>query len=173
MAKHLFPVYEFRPLPETVRGGNLYRYAEGKWIEDDGEFGLAFASLAGAPMAFGIDLPYRPNILWSWTTVHWGSKYRRHPRGNPWHYSLREGRSEMGDGWNRDSHPNTAAMDNAMNWVCGKRGCANGRGPRFQLDDQFIKAGLVREKATKEIVVPPESPICMYCGTKWLEDKGN
>ena len=52
----------------------------------------------------------------------------------------------------------------ASGYVASKMGCANGRGPEFHLHDPSMKLGLVRVRETKEVVVPPEKPVCMYCG---------
>ncbi len=40
------PIYEFRPLPDFFNGAFM-RYNGGQWIEDDGEYDLAFGGRAG------------------------------------------------------------------------------------------------------------------------------
>lgn len=160
----LWPIYEFRPI--VFRNyGTLYRYADGKWLEDDGEYDIAFY---GDSIAYGVQLPYRSNILWSWLTRHWSSDEPLHRHGNPWHYALREGTDEWGRSWGRDGHPNTQAHDAAVKACCSQFRCANGQGPQFHLDDPYMTRGLVRERDTKHVVVPPTKPECMYCGLDWL-----
>lgn len=161
----LFPVYEFRPHPDWR--GPFFRYADGAWLPDDGEHDLAFAA-PDSCMAYSVDLPYYENILWGWYVVHWSDHVREHPRGNAWHYALRDGATTWGDHWGRNGHPNTIACRAAMDYVASRRSCANGRGPEFHLYDPVISLGLLRVRDTKEVVVPPKEPVCMYCGLKWL-----
>lgn len=168
MTKQLWPVYEFRPLPEDIQYGDLYRYAGGKWIPDDGEYDLAFSIRA---MHYYVDLPFHKNIIWSWVTKHWSSYEPKHPNGNAWHYALREGETEWGGAWNKEKHRNTIASRSSSTFTCKRMRCANGRGPEFKIGDPYIKAGLVRRADTKEVVVFPEKPKCMYCGFSWLETK--
>lgn len=170
MAVEGHPVYEFRPLP-TWRGP-FKRYADGTWVDDDGEYDIAFiATEFGPGMVYGVDLPHYDNLAWSWLTTHWTGRQPRHPRGNPWHYTLRDWKvSGWGKPWGRDRHPNIVATKKGMDKVASERGCASGRGPKFHLDDPVIRAGLMRRADTKEIVVPPERPLCMYCGHDWEAD---
>lgn len=157
----IFPVYEFRPNKAAIGArGPLHRFAEGKWIPDDGEYDLAFA---WNNVCLYVSLPYQRNILWSWCRGHWSGSDPRHPRTNPWHYMLREGAAEWGGSWGRDEHPNERAGRSGMTWVVGQWSCANGHHVEFHLDDPHIAAGLVREQATKKIVTFPARPICMYC----------
>jgi len=149
-----WPIYEFR-VPESMYHGKLLRYAAGEWVEDDGEYDIAFIGAGGesrAPMAWYVKLPCRQNILWSWDGGNWGRHEPRHPNGNAWHYMLREGETEWdGDGaWYARNHPNSAAGDLAMSKQLSMHGCANGHGPRFEIGDPFIAAGLVRERETKK-----------------------
>ena len=165
---NFWPVYEFR-LPVDEYKGDLFRYADGKWIPDDGEYDLAFIGRGqqGAPMAWGIDMPDRQNILWSWCRDgNWGEHEPLHLDGNPWHYMLRDGETDWdGDGrWSRERHPNNIAYEAAMRECSKRHSCANGRGPDFDIHDQFISASLVRERDTKIILRPPENLVCMYCG---------
>jgi hypothetical protein len=163
----LFPVYEFRPLPDYF-GGNFYRYAGGRWISDDGEYDLAFASNGyGPPICLYVELPYHTDLLWRWrTAVHVSD----HPRGNPWHYMLRAGKHQWGRCWARDKHQNVIAADSGMSWLCGRHVCANGRSVQFDLNDKHIAAGLVREAESKRVVTVPDKPICMYCGEAWRQE---
>lgn len=156
----LWPVFEFRPLPNFARFGFL-RYAEGRWIEDDGEHDLAFLT---SNTCLYVSLPYGKNTLWSWTTGHWSSYEVGHPRGNAWHYSLRDGAKTWGEKWDRDRHPNELAGRSGMSFASAKHRCANGRHINLYLDDPHILAGLVRNRETKETLRAPEAPVCMYCG---------
>lgn len=163
----LWPVFEFRPHADYI-GSILLRYAEGKWIPDDGEWDIAFVSYGmGAPYGLGVYLPYQRNIIWSGLTSHWRGEDRDHPCGNPWHYMLREGETEWGGAWDRDRHPNERAQREAMNKCCSMNGCANGRGPNFEAGDKHILAGLVRDRESKRVVTPPEKLTCMFCGDAW------
>jgi hypothetical protein len=154
----LWPVYEFRP-----RAQNYYthRFADGQWIPDDGEYDLAFARKGECLM---VELPYHENIIWSWCTGHWGALEANHPRGNAWHYMLRDGADDWGNPWGRDLHANSKAGRSGMDFAI-KGGCsASGRHVEFHLNDKHIAAGLLREQVSKNIITFPETPICMHCG---------
>lgn len=159
MGDLLWPVYEFRPLPGDIKS-DLRRYADGQWIPDDGEYDIAFSSWC---MAYGVDLPYQRNIIWQWVDRHSSAHEARHPRGNAWHYMLRDGTKEWGGKWGRDRHPNRIAYEAAMSFTVSRDRCANGRGPEMCAGDAYIAAGLLRERDSKRIVTPPDPRICMYC----------
>jgi len=165
MSDMLHPVYEFRPLPDAFpqncRGDDVFRFADGQWLPDDGEYDIAFVSKNFCLM---VELPYQRNIIWSWTTGHWSAFEARHPRGNAWHYMLRDGETEWGGQWGRDLHPNRKAGDKGMSRQCGLYHSSNGLHVNFELDDRHIAAGLVRDKETKQVVIFPAVPRCMYCG---------
>jgi hypothetical protein len=165
MSELLRPVYEFRPLadafPTRTRGNSISRFADGEWIEDDGEYDIAFAV---GNFCLMVEHPYRRNIIWKWTTGHWSGFEPKHPNGNAWHYMLREGEAAFGGNWGRDNHPNTLAGRSGMGRQSSKHGCCNGLHVEFTLNDPHIAAGLVRDRETKEIVMFPEVPRCMYCG---------
>lgn len=161
----MFPIYEFRPL--NIRSGaEVRRYANGKWLKDDGEYDLAFTEIgAGPPMYYYVMLSYRPNILWSWAKHgHWAGHVSRHPAGNAWHYQLKKGKKEWGRNWERDNHPNIVAGTSGMAFVSEAVKCANGAGPQFHIGDPYILAGQLRERDKKRIVQFPKKFICMYCG---------
>jgi hypothetical protein len=159
----LWPVYEFRPLPGFFVGP-VRRYADGAWIEDDGEHDLAFINESGAPVCLYVCLPYRKNIICSWTTGHWSAFDPAHPNGNAWHYALRDGEKDWGDGWGRDSHPNERAGRAGMDKLVGERRCANGRHVEFHANDKHIAAGLMRERDTGNVFRFADDLTCMYCG---------
>ena len=159
----IWPVYEFRPLANSFnRGWGVRRYAEGKWVDDDGEHDLAFIS---GVICLYFTPPYQRNIICSWLSTHWTGHIDTHPRGNPWHYALRKGATGWGGGWQRDSHPNERAGRSGMDKVCGERRTANGRHVEFHADDPIIAAGLLRERDTKKIFIWPDNLTCMYCGS--------
>lgn len=158
------PVYEFRPLPGFFSGPFL-RYAGGAWIEDDGQYDLAFVSTGyGPPICLYVEHGYRENIVSSWLDGDWRAIEPRHPRGNPWHYSLADGESEWGEGWERDRHENSRAGRAGMNYLCSTHRCANGRHVELvRAADRHVANGLVRDRETKEVFKHP-SGNCMYCG---------
>jgi hypothetical protein len=157
------PVYEFRPLPEVFNAAR--RFANGQWIPDDGEYDIAFIGFSPAPVCLYVHHSYQKNIVASWLTTHWTVFQPNHPRGNPWHYALREGETAWGGDWGSRQHENHKAGDAGMNKLAAEAGCANGW--HVELDkahDKHIAAGLVRDRETKEIFTFPKRLVCMYCG---------
>lgn len=163
MNEQIWPVFEFRPLAFKF-SGIVRRYADGKWLEDDGEYDLAFIGNAGCPACISIDLPYQRNIITQWITGNWAVNEPKHPRGNPWHCMLREGKTKFGGDWGRDKHLNRIACESGMSKIGSEKGCANGLFVDFSPGDATILAGLVRERDTKKVFVLPDPLICMYCG---------
>jgi len=163
MNKLIFQTYEFRPIKQYM---DCLRYADGNWIPDDGEYDLAFVGKDdGFPMGIYFHLPYYTNIIWSWCKKgNWRANVIKHPRGNAWHYMLRPGKKTWGNSWARDMHPNIIAENKAMDKCCSMYSCANGIGGEFEINDPYIKNGLVRNKETKEVLVFPKIFKCMYCG---------
>lgn len=163
--KMVWPVYEFRPLPDSFQDygwGGVRRYADGAWLDDDGEHDLAFI---GGGVCLYFAPPYQRNIVCSWLTTHWTGGVTGHPRGgNPWHYALRDGESDWGGEWGRDSHPNERAGRAGMDKVCSERRAASGRHVEFNANDPIIAAGLLRERDTKKVFEWPRNLACMYCG---------
>jgi hypothetical protein len=161
-------VYEFRPLPGFFTG-EIRRYADGQWMADDGEYDLAFINSLGAPICLYFSPGYQKNIIGSWIDGHWQAMERRHPRGNPWHYALAEGETDWGGDWGRDGHENERAGRNGMDKLCSEVRGANGRHVEpTKMNDPHILAGLVRNRETGALLVPPREPICMYCGDKYI-----
>lgn len=157
------PVYEFRPIKDRYQG-KVFRYAEGGWMPDDGEYDIAFA-IPDSSIAIGFDVPNRYSIIWSWVkNGNWGANVPEHRRGNAWHYMLRAGETEWTSSWDRHGHLNYKAKEDAMNHVCHLKQCSNGVGPEFHINDPYIEKGLVRNRETKEIVVFPDIFKCQYCG---------
>lgn len=158
-------IFEFRPLPKQAEG--LLRYAEGKWINDDGEFDIAFASgikYRGAPYGIYLKMPSHKNLLWSYVYHgQWRDEIEEHPGGNAWHYMTTDGKEWKGS-WKESIHPNVIARKKAVNKCAEIHRYANGTGPEFQINDPYIRAGLVRIKGTEEIVKFPEIFDCCYCG---------
>jgi hypothetical protein len=158
-------VYEFRPTPGYF-DNDFFRYADGKWIPDDGEYDLAFCSSFGPPICLYVETPYHPNILCSWLTGTWTERVNQHPKGNPWHYALKDysigWRGPTNDGYRESVNRN--AGESGMDFLCKKHSCANGRHVEFHFSDPHIAAGLLRNRNTKEVFAWPDKLICMYCG---------
>jgi len=144
-------IYVFRPLPEMLKG-KVWRYAEGKWVPDDGEPDLAFISDF---YAFFVDLPDLDNILWSW----WDEERQ------VWHYHVLNPKKSYGDRWGIENHPNYIAGREAMRKCCEIFKCANGTGPYIHQPNEYIDRSLLWIKHTMEPVVPPEAPVCFKCTT--------
>jgi len=160
--QELFPVYELRPLPNS---GEWLRWNNGNPIKDDGEWDLAFMNVGnGPPIVIYVSLAYKTNLLWSWVkNGQWGIDVPEHPDANAWHRITTDGKETNGS-WDRDKHPNTIAGDKAMSWQSSRHGCSNGRHAEFYINNEWIEAGLLRNKETKEVVVFPEIFDCIYCG---------
>lgn len=168
------PVYEFRPIPGDFRG-DVRRYAEGEWLPDDGEHDLAFLGRGDtfAPICLYVEHPYQRNITAGWLTDDWRIAQRAHPRGNPWHYALRDGETEWGGDWGRERNLNYQAGQCGMSKMAGEHGCANGRHVDLSRpDDRYVAAGLVRDRETKGIFTFPERLVCMYCETRFEQSTG-
>lgn len=161
-------IVEFRPRPGLFRS-NVRRYAEGKWIPDDGEYDVAFvctdAKLGESAGGYGACLYFEPsfrkNIRWSWCDGHWSGKDPRHPKGNAWHYMLVPGTSEWGE-WERHRHANELAKESGFGQM-RESGCCNGVAIELKPDDPHIQLGLARIKGSGFVIVPPSKPVCMYC----------
>jgi hypothetical protein len=162
------PVYEFRPLDGEFRG-EVRRYADGKWLPDDGEYDLAFigSGASFAPICLYVEHSYQRNIVAAWCTGHWSGFEKSHPGGNAWHYALRDGESEWGGDWGRERNLNYQAGRSGMDKMCSEHGCSNGRHVELNKpNDPHIRAGLVHDRDTKEIFTFPDRLVCMYCGTE-------
>lgn len=165
-------VYEMRP-PDGFFSGDVHRYAGGLWVPDDGEWDMAFAGLTHnyIPILLYWSPPYYIDLEWQWLTAHWRVHYPRHVGGKPWHYSL----TSSGDRWQdyegRDAHPNVIAEKSARDWLSQRFRSRNGHRVHADLNDPLVQAGLVRHAATKEVLVPPETPTCVYCGLAWMQDR--
>ena len=158
-------VYEFRPLPDFF-AGEFRRYAEGGWIPDDGEYDLAFIGKARVgyySCCLMVEARGHEGILCAWLTTHWTENVSKHPKGNPWHYALREGFSDWGLSSDHNSE-NRRAGDSGMSKMASECGASNGSHVEFNIADKHIAAGLLRNRETKEVFVWPEGMKCMYCG---------
>lgn len=164
------PVFEFRPLPGFFRG-EFRRFAEGKWLPDDGEYDLAFIGDASSdhgssfPCCLYVQLSGHDNIACSWLSTHWSRDVVGHPGGNPWHRTMRDGSKDWGSfAADYYTSPNRRAGDAGMSKMSSERRCSNGRHVEFYAKDEHIAAGLLRDRATKEIFKWPENMTCSYCG---------
>jgi hypothetical protein len=161
------PVYEFRPLPDVFKTawGEVRRYADGQWIPDDGEYDIAFIGFEPAPVCLYVEHSNQKNIVAAWTTGHWSAFEKNHPRGNAWHYALREGETVWGGTWGREQQENYRAGQSGMSKLCSEVRCANGRHVELNKpDDPHIAEGLVRDRETKALFTFPSRLVCMYCG---------
>jgi hypothetical protein len=163
-------VYVFRPLHRDFRKP-FYRYADGQWIEDDGQtFDLAFYGKAGDswpttdrgdggwPKALFIDLPSPTNLEWSIPDYKLGGPYHR-----PWHRQLTLFKAEVFTYSFTDLHPNRVAFRSAMDRCSKEHGCANGRGPSFLIGDQYFALRRVRDQKTGQVIHRPMQFRCANC----------
>jgi hypothetical protein len=167
----------FRPLG-IKNSTNTLRYADGKWIPDDGEFDLAFVI---GTQAFYVEIPNFTNLLWSWSdgelTKKWLPEYL-HRNFKHWHY-MTVGNTHLEDEYTRytfpddDKHPNAIAKKSAMDKCCELHNCASGNAIRIddgQYDinqytkaNEYIKRELLRIKRTGEPIKIPEKLECVLC----------
>ena len=155
-------IFEVRP-PSSAT--SVFRYNNGLWTPDDGEWDVAFYGYNTAPFAWYMSLPYYANYQWGFLTTHWGAKVKGHPRGNAWHYVTADDEAFAGRTfWDaRSRHVNTRAGDSAMFRMASIAGCANGDGAAFEPHNSFIQEGRVRLQRTGELVQPPPDGKCVYC----------
>lgn len=166
-----FPIYEFRP--DKIDGAkNLLRYNGGNWINDDGEYDLAFISKERG-FTFYVQVPYQKNQAWSWCkNMIWTAFVNKHPRGNAWHYMSKDGGNDVWGNWDRNNHPNEIAAREASNKCCEIFSYANGRSVEFNVSNETINSGLLRIVDTKEIIKPPKIFKCCYYGNHdWREEE--
>jgi hypothetical protein len=168
------PVFEFRPLSGFF-AGKFRRYSEGKWIEDDGEYDLAFIGdisylnsdrgQGSYPGVLYFD-HVRENILCSWTDDknHWHYDAGGNRYGNAWHYALKEGKTDWGDIYDNWKHPNEEARRLGSDVICKERNGCSGKRIELHADDMHIAAGKVRWRDTKETLIWSKDLKCMYCG---------
>lgn len=157
------PVYEFRPYFGLFsRPHDVYRYADGNWLLDDGStYDLAFVgrSPGGAPRAYFVgDLHQR--IGWMSSSPPCIGVDR-----SWWHFVKNPQPSKYD--WDhrfRSEHPNGIAGELAMRRCVELWGCANGRSIDARFDDVFLLAQLVRRVDTKEIFNLPATARCKKCG---------
>ena len=170
------PTYVFRPTPgnnltQVLGKGSWLRYGGGLWVEDDGEFDLAFVSMQ-TPVALGVKIPYRDNLEWEWMDMDvavaaTGVENAEKSLIRPWHIQIHDPTKGWGEhhgiGSERDSHPNEIAHRSAMDKCCQLHGCANGRGPHFVLPDAWVEAGLLRITRYLLPILAPANPVCYLC----------
>lgn len=109
-------VFEIRPLPDTFTV-EVRRYADGKWVPDDGEWDLAFIGYyRSTPICLYFDGADS-------RTVGWAS-----------------------------SHPNNVAGRSGMDKMLREAGAANGFHAENWPGNPYLKAGLIRDSVTKEVL---------------------
>ena len=143
-------VYVIRPIKPIE---NCLRYADGKWVEDDGKPDLAFIGLdaKGIPIAVHVEIPYK-NILWQW-------------RSNQVWHCMFDGHVEK---WleNRDNHPNVIAGEKAMEKCAELYSVANGRPVLIYMMSPWIEKGKlwrIEDDGRLTPVKPPEKIECTLC----------
>jgi hypothetical protein len=159
----------FRPIYK----GRMIRYAEGKWIDDDGQPDLAFVSLGdGPPFAFGLSLPSSTNVLWTWRDRELTQKLvtgdLQEYIDYGWHTQTVDNSTDDIDfPYNeRKQHPNQIAHDAAMNKCCELFHIGNGRGPSLTHQDDespYWDSGMMWIQRTMEQLRKPENPVCHLC----------
>lgn len=148
------------------KGHGLLRYADGRWIPDDGEPDLAFVE---GVIAFGVHLPHSTNIIWQWRDLELSRQFvspELHRNVTGWHYQTINSTRWQDNQWDykeRDEHPNGIAFKSAMDTCCSFHGCANGRGPDLTQMNPWIERGLLMVKSTMQIIKPPDNPVCYLC----------
>lgn len=167
----LWPVFEFRTLYELEE---CYRYNNGQWTKDDGEYDIAFIGLWKGiyPSVVYIELPYYENILWEYCDT---KSVAAHPNGNPWHYMLRPGKRDWGRSWReRYAHPNMLAEAEGRERIASVYSVCNGMPVTvYNVMDPHVLLGMIREVGAKKVVRPPRIFNCMYCGTIDISSKLN
>ncbi len=152
---------------EHARQG-LFRYADGQWLPDDGEYDLAFAQ---GVFALGVTLPDYSNSVWGWfdmgLTKSWlPEQLHKYARG---HHSCTINNTPLSQDyhWENSHHPNKVAMKSAMDKVCSLCGCANGRGAYLTSEHKdsvpWLAEKQVLIQSTMQPVLIPENPACYLC----------
>lgn len=143
----------------------LLRYADGKWIPDDGEYDLAFVQ---GVMAYYVELPYYTNHIHSWHDMELTKKYlqdylKKHANG--WH-TVTDNNLDTDDfEWaEREAHQNYIAGRSAMDKSCEMNGCANGNSISLTGDFWGNKdKPTIYVLRTMQPVKFPENPVCHKC----------
>ena len=77
---------------------------------------------------------------------------------------LREGCTDWGEPLVRAQNFNHRVGEEAIRKAVDLYGGANSRGPRMEIRDPWVRAGMLRRQDTKEVVRVPSKFNCMYCG---------
>lgn len=159
----VFPEYEFKPL---VAADDLLRYDDGKWTPSTNqEYDMAFM-IPSQCLTVGVHLPFYSNERWAWCRdIH--ERIEDHPCGYAWHIQLAAGETRKGRSgyaWNRINHPNTIAYMDGIYRIDKLCHQVKELRVQFYIQDTHMQAGMVRERATKKLVIPPRIISCMYCG---------
>jgi hypothetical protein len=171
--------FVFRPIVEYRDNPSTLRYADGKWLPDNGQPDLAFVQYNS--LAYGVHLPTHYNLLWYWTDMQlvkkWLPEYL-HQKTYGWHYMTIDD-TPLTDEYKRftfpndDTHPNAVAFQSAMDKCCEIYNCANGRGANLtdgQYDigkywkaDEYIKRGILLIQKTRQPITIPKELACYLC----------
>ena len=143
----------FRPLKQH---GNMLRYAEGRWIPDDGLPDMAFVYYDDFPAVEYVRMPYYTNILWEWSELV--------DRKATWHYCTTNNQNWGGYRFKeRNRHPNEVASESGMRKCCDLYHCANGRSISLTSDNDYIKLGKLTIQSTGKPVTKPDNRVCFLC----------
>lgn len=143
----------FRPLKNH---SGMLRYADGKWIPDDGQPDLAFIHYDQFPVVEYISMPYYTNLLWEW----WELQERK----RVWHYCTTNNQDRADYRFEeRDKHPNEIAGRSGMNKCCDLYHCANGQSIHIDSDNEYINLEKLIIQSNGKPVTKQENPICFLC----------
>jgi len=143
----------------------LLRYANGKWIPDDGEYDLAFAH---GVFAHYVSLPDYSNVIWTWRDINLTRSYLPeylHKYAQSHHIYTSDNQPMRH--WDKSQHPNARAGKSAMDKVRAIHHVANGRGA-YLCSESPSEIPWLNEKrmlvqSTMKPVLIPENPICYLC----------
>ncbi|MFA5299850.1 MAG: hypothetical protein WC389_16825 [Lutibacter sp.] len=146
------------------------RYADGKWLPDDGQPDLAFVQ---GVIYYGVKIPDYTNRLWEWSdaelTKSFLPKYL-HKHAGSWHYYTINNTPYDDEQyrWDNSNHPNKIAEELASKKVCELNGCGNGVIADIDRECNFdhpkwISNKMIIIKSTMQPLTKPDNPICYLC----------
>lgn len=147
--------YLIRPDVGEFKNRQWRRWADGKWVDDDGNPDIAFMSAdCSYPIVMYVQLPAYENLIWVWDDPKFY-----------WHSQLVNGATDIGEYLREehDNHINVRIGREAMHEQSSKHGVSNGRGPEIYRDNEWIREGKLWIKRTMELVTPPKNPVCYLC----------
>lgn len=153
------------PYGYVHKGLPLHRYANGKWIPDDGEYDLAFVR---GVFAYYVSLPDYSNVIWTWRDIDLTRSYLPeylHKYAKAHH--IYTSNNEPMHHWDNSQHPNEVAGKSAMNKVSSNFGVANGSGAHLCSESPrevpWLKEERILMQSTMQPVLIPDNPVCYLC----------